>query len=1022
MLIVRPASLFALFALLCSFSSGDLRGDEFVCRFAEGEIKIDGQADEPAWQRAQVIDRFTAPWKKENPPARTATRARLLWDRDYLYFFAEMDDADLYADITEHDGETWLNDVFELFFKPADDKPGYYEFQVNPAGTVMDMFLPRRNAGGYKRFIADGDFHIEAKVKLRGTLNDWSDRDEGWSVEGRIPWQDFIRTGGRPAVDEKWKVALCRYDYSVDFEGPELSTCAPLSTKPHPDFHYFEDYATIRFAGPEKIGQAPAEGMERFVAMRDAMPTVKPRLAGSPEPPPPYQAKRIRPELKPSFPIFVIREPGSERLWLIDQKWSYGPARICRTTEQSGELETVLEFPDGGVGYSLEFHPEFQENGYLYVGWNGAPGGGEKRSIVSRYTIDRKTHRIVEGSDVTILEWPSDGHNGAAIAFGLDGMLYITSGDGTSDSDTNLTGQGLDHLLAKVLRIDVDNHDPDTTYSVPKDNPFIGQKGVRPETWAYGLRNPWRMAVDQKTGDVWVGNNGQDLWEQAYLIEKGANYGWSVYEGSHIFYANRELGPTPVSKPTLEHPHSEARSLTGGIVYHGDKLPELNGAYIYGDYSTGKIWAAKVEEGNVAWHREIADTTLQITSFAVDADGSLLVSDHRAGGEGGLYTLVPNESTFRPEDFPRKLSETGLFDSVAGHRIHPGLIPFSVNAPLWSDGAYKERYLYLPASMADDGSPQITPFDFTADDRGWNLPEGTISVKSFALELRPGDADSRRWIETRLFTKQNGEWVGYSYRWNQEQTEAFLVDAGGADEPFELAGGQTQTWHYPSRTECMVCHSRAANFALALSTPQMNREHDFGGVAVSQLELLEWLGALRVANPLEPHPAIRETQKTAGKSDKEVEEYVKRATATRDQRAAPKSSLFFKSVSDYPSMVDPYDDSHDLTRRAKSYLHSNCAQCHVEAGGGNAQMQLAWSTPLDKMNVLDAVPLHHKFERPDARIVAPGEPERSVLLHRMAIRERGQMPQLATSAVDEKAVRLMHDWIRSLQKSPSDKK
>ena len=226
---------------------------EFECRWATGPITLDGVADEAAWKSAQVIDHFYLPWLGAKArPARTKTAARLLWDRDHVYFFAEMDDADLYADVTEHDGQTWENDVFELFFKPAADKPGYYEFQVSAAGTVLDMYLPRRGAGGYRRFKKDGDFHVEAKVRLRGTLNRWQDRDTGWSVEGRIPWKDFERTGGRPDVGVRWTFTLCRYDYSVDFEGPELSTCAPLKTNAVPNFHYHEDYAALRFVGPAK--------------------------------------------------------------------------------------------------------------------------------------------------------------------------------------------------------------------------------------------------------------------------------------------------------------------------------------------------------------------------------------------------------------------------------------------------------------------------------------------------------------------------------------------------------------------------------------------------------------------------------------------------------------------------------------------------------------------------------------------------------------------------------------------------
>jgi len=196
----------------------------FECRWTEGPIKIDGKGDDEAWKHAEVIDNFHLPWLGDKArAAKTKTKAKLLWDREYLYFLADMEDADLYADVKEHDGMTWNNDVFELFFKPADDKPGYYEFQVNAAGTVMDLFLPRRGAGGFGRFKKDTDFHIESKVRLRGTLNKWQDRDEGWTVEGKIPWTDFLRTGGRPERGEQWKFALCRYDYSIS-RGP---SCPP---------------------------------------------------------------------------------------------------------------------------------------------------------------------------------------------------------------------------------------------------------------------------------------------------------------------------------------------------------------------------------------------------------------------------------------------------------------------------------------------------------------------------------------------------------------------------------------------------------------------------------------------------------------------------------------------------------------------------------------------------------------------------------------------------------------------------
>ncbi len=991
---------------------------EFECRYATAPVTVDGESKEPIWADAPTIDHFYLPWLKDQArPARTATKAKLLWDRENLYFFAEMEDGDLYADVTEHDGQTWNNDVFELFFKPADDKPGYYEFQVNAANTVMDMFLPRRGAGGYERFVKDGEFHIEAKVVLRGSLNKWSDKDQGWSVEGRIPWRGFLRTGGRPEPDERWKFALCRYDYSVDFEGPELSTCAPLSSSSNPNFHHWEDYATLRFVGPRRVGVNDDPTLQR---LKEAVGTAPSRVVGSPEPPPPYRVTRTMPKLKPSFPIFMENEPGGRRLWFIDQKWSYGPARLCRTTDEpaSGDFETLVDFPEGGVAYSLAFHPRFAENGFVYVGWNGT-SDGEKRSIVTRYTVARQAPwRLDPASATNIIEWASDGHNGAAVAFGLDGMLYVTSGDGTSDSDTNVTGQGLDHLLAKVLRIDVDHPEQGRQYSVPADNPFVDQPGVRPETWAYGFRNPWRIAVDPRNGNVWVGNNGQDLWEQAYLVERGANYGWSVYEGSHLFYPKRKLGPTPVSRPAVEHSHAEARSLTGGVVYYGQQLPELRGAYIYGDYSTGKIWGAKVKDRKVVWHEELADTTLAISAFAVDADGELLIADHRGNEEGGFYRLEVNPAESHREDFPRTLSASGLFAAVAGHRVHDGLIPYSVNSPLWSDGAYKERFIHLPTVKTAEGKETPAKIDWTGN-RGWNFPDRTVLVKSFAMEMEEGNPNSRRWIETRFMTKQDGEWVGYSYLWNDEQTEATLVSKEGLDRAFEVrtpTGTRRQAWRFPSRTECMVCHSRAANFVLGPSTLQMNKEHDYGAVTANQLEVLEILGVLKVNPAPEFHAELREELKEKTNDEAEAKAAFDRATATRDQRVAPSvSSLLARAPADYERLVDPYDMRQDLAARARSYLHANCSQCHVEAGGGNAQMDLNYTTALEKMKVLNTPPLHHKFGVADARLIAPGDPDRSILLHRMAHRGEGQMPQLATTVVDRQAVELLREWIASLQ-------
>jgi uncharacterized repeat protein (TIGR03806 family) len=703
-------------------------------------------------------------------------------------------------------------------------------------------------------------------------------------------------------------------------------------------------------------------------------PLTTSRVVGSPDGPLAYRAKRVFVNLKTSFPLTVMQQPGSDWLICIIHHTSNGKSNIVRFADdaETAQFEILLRLDD--PVYDLTFHPDFKDNGYLYVGSNGPSTGDPavKATRVTRYTMDSTPPSAIDPkSATTIIEWPSDGHNGGAVTFGHDRMLYVTSGDGTSDSDTHLVGQDLTRLTAKVLRIDVDHPEPGRHYSVPKDNPFLAIEGARPETWAYGLRNPWRMTVDRETGHLWVADNGQDLWELAHLVRPGDNYGWSVLEGSQPFYLDRQAGPTPFTKPTIEHHHSVARSLTGGIVYYGTRLSELRGAYIYGDYSTGKIWGMKHDGKQVLWHKELADTTLSITGFGADSQGELLVVDYRGEEKGGFYTFEPTPPAAPQAKFPVQLSQTGLFKSLSPLVAQEGLVPYSVVAPLWSDGATKERYIAIP--FQEGMQPSI---EFVAKG-GWNFPDETVLVKSFALELEAGNPASRRWIETRLLTRQEGEWVGYSYRWNDEATEATLVEAAGADRDFLIrslsadgaAGERKQTWHYPSRAECMVCHSRAANYVLGLTELQMNKDHDYGQVVDNQLRTLEHLGLLQLPKKPEQHPRL----------------------------------------------VDPSDSKADLDARVRSYLHANCAQCHVAAGGGNAAIDLEFTTPRDKANLIDKVPMHHNYNLSDARLVAPGAPERSVLLERIARRGAGAMPPLATSMIDHEAVKLLSDWIRQLK-------
>lgn len=736
------------------------------------------------------------------------------------------------------------------------------------------------------------------------------------------------------------------------------------------------------------------------------------RLRGSPEPAKPYRVSRERSLAPINFPICAEAIPGAAgHLLVIDERSAYAPSRLLTVATQSDanadstppEPQPLLSFR--GVAYDVAFHPRFRENGFVYVGHHDPKHQGEPHCRITRYTLTREApFRLDPESAVDILSWKSNGHNGSAVAFARDGMLLITSGDGTVRRDTDQVGQRLDTLRAKVLRIDVDRREAGKAYAIPADNPFVDYPGARPETWCYGLRNPWRISVDPRTGDVWVGNNGQDAWEQVYRVERGANYGWSVYEGAQLFITTRQRGPTPISPPTFDHPHSEARSLTGGVVYYGKRLPQLHGAYLYGDYSTGKIWAAKVEGDQVRWHQEIADTSLAITCFTLDSDGELLICDHRGGGEGGFFRLEPNPAAESDSPFPRRLSETELFVDLATLEPAAGVIHYEVNEPAWHDGATAVRHAAVPdpnrkpldtqsvnsaEPRSDSHSPKTFAVKFAAR-YGWRFPDNTVLVQTlFAPKPENAIENAKpRKLETRILLKQQNEWAAYSYIWNERQTDARLAPPEGEDFTWRDTDGARRAWRSPARAECMSCHTRQANYALGLTLLQMNRNTAYPArllandeaeasrdAVMNQLDAWEQLGWMRTPQ------------------DEKM----------RSQR-----------------LPASHDETQPLASRARSYLHANCGHCHVPDGGGNAKIVLDWRTPLESSKLLEQKPLHGQFALSDAVLIRPGAPHQSVLAYRVAALGGGRMPRVGSYEVDSHGANLVAQWIASLADRDGD--
>ena len=328
-------------------------------------------------------------------------------------------------------------------------------------------------------------------------------------------------------------------------------------------------------------------------------------------------------------------DDGSERLFVTEQD---GRILVFPNEQQIGKASLFLDI-QGRVNTShneegllgLAFDPDYKDNGRFYVYYSAS---NPRRSVISRFKAHSQDPDIAEeGSELIILEilQPHGNHNGGDLQFGPDGHLYISLGDGGAGGDPHGNGQNRRTLLGSILRIDVSEPSQQDPYAVPPDNPFVGIPDFRPEIWAYGLRNPWRISIDAATGLLWAGDVGQSRWEEIDLIEKGRNYGWNIMEGGSCFAPRANCDTTGLHLPLVEYSSDQGCSVIGGYVYRGLRLPALRGAYVYGDFCSGLIWALRYDGQRVTEHLMIVATGLQITSFGRDLNGELYVLSRNDG-------------------------------------------------------------------------------------------------------------------------------------------------------------------------------------------------------------------------------------------------------------------------------------------------------------------------------------------------------------------------------------------------------
>lgn len=700
----------------------------------------------------------------------------------------------------------------------------------------------------------------------------------------------------------------------------------------------------------EPFGLATRESLASF-----ALPTGGGSLGS-------YELVARFPNLAFAGATYVTGVPGEDRLVAMEQAgrlraFVNDPAVSSTTLVLDLTGEVLFSGEQGLIG--LAFDPDFAGNRHIYVHYSVA---GPPRSIIARFTWDAATDRIDTASRRVLLELeqPFSNHNGGMLAFGPDDHLYIAFGDGGSANDPGNRAQDLGNWFGALLRIDVHPIDPADPYAVPADNPFVGDPDAQDEIWAYGLRNPFRFSFDRATGELWLGDVGQNAVEEIDLIRRGGNYGWRVYEGNQETPGVTPAEPLPRSEvefPVHTYANSGGAAIIGGYVYRGTALPSLRGRYLYGDFVTGQIWALDWNGSSVTANEEIARAS-NPTSFGEDQDGELYVVSRN----GGIFGL--EERGGSGTSVPDSLSETGLFTDLDDLSPAPGLIEYELAQPFWSDGAVKRRWIGVP-----DGGR----IGFAATGP-WQFPEGTVIVKHFELALTEGEPSSRRRLETRVLLDVPGDgWRGFTYRWNGAETEATLL-TGRDSELITVqtpSGPRQQRYEYPSQTDCLQCHTQAAGFVLGVKTRQLNRNRLFAASNVTDNQLRAWnhidlfgtdIGA---AGQYQDFPAVDDTGRT-------------------------------------------------VAERARAWLDVNCSQCHRPGGPTPGDLDLRFDTPTNAMNAVGVAPQHGDLGVAGAAIIAPGDRERSVLWLRTRSLDATRMPPLASHVVDADGTALLGDWIDSL--------
>lgn len=667
-----------------------------------------------------------------------------------------------------------------------------------------------------------------------------------------------------------------------------------------------------------------------------------------------------------STPMMMRQIPGDPSRWFVAQR---GGEIVSFAVATPQTVTTVLTVPtaanvsgEGGL-LGFAFHPKFAQNGrvfFSYTPTDANVAGSQMRSVIAR--MDSADNGATFRNYIEIVAFDqttASNHKGGSIAFGPDGFLYFGFGDGGGGGDTFVNGQNTNGYFAKIHRIDVDTAPAGgKTYVVPNGNPFKNGGG-QDSTYAFGLRNPFRFSFDRVAGDLWIGDVGQNLWEEIDRVSApGANFGWSCLEGTHD-YASNDMARCPNARagfvaPVFEYGHTggASKAVIGGVVYRGSAAPQMIGSYIFADEVSGELWALQYDMMTNAWK------SVQLNSQGPSGNWVQIAEDDA----GEVYALDLSGKIYKlaaaaldggtGTTFPDLLSKTGCFDPMNAKNPVAGAIPYTVNSPLWSDGAKKDRWLAIP-----DGKKIAIGTDGHLD-----LPIGSVLIKTFTV--------GGKRTETRLLARHDdGGWAGYTYEWNDAETDATLLPSSKS-KPVGM-----QTWYFPSRSDCFECHSGAAQRTLGMELGQLNGDEIYPVTnrVSNQLKTLDHIGMF--TSPL-PGPVAQ--------------------------------------IVAYPTPTN----AGPLEARAKSYLQANCAICHRPNGNGGGPMDLRFGTAFGDAKACNVAPDNGDFGIAGVHIVTPGNPSKSLVSIRPHALDAKRMPPIATHIVDDQGVMVLDQWIMSLTACP----